>query len=135
MSTNWDEQYPVSKHVIVIEHEPVMRMLLRETLEDLGYTSASFEDAVQALTYLRYVEGDCAFIIADQGMPRGMQGSEFIRMAKERWPSIPSILTSGFFVDEQVVPPSTVYLHKPYTLNQLEATIDAVLLQESVPTE
>jgi len=63
----------------------------------------------------------------DQGLPGGMQGAEFIHMAKERWPSVPSILTSGYLIDEQVIPPSATYLHKPYTLEQFEKTIADVL--------
>ncbi|RON53093.1 response regulator [Pseudomonas frederiksbergensis] len=114
---------PVHGRVIVIEDEPVVRMLLEELLAELGYASAGFDNAVQALSYLVHIEGDCSFIIADQGLPGGMRGTEFIRMANERWPSIPSILVSGYSVDEQLIPLSTSFLKKPYTLAQLESTI------------
>ena len=79
------------------------------------------------------VQGDCRLIIADQGVPGGIQGTEFIRMAQDRWPSIPAILTSGYLVDEQVIPPETTYLAKPYTLEQLEKTIATVLRGDRRP--
>lgn len=127
MSVNWDELMPISGHVIIIEDDAVVRMLLRETLAEIGLTSAAFDNAVAALTHLMYIQGDCTLIIANQGQPGGIQGTEFIRMANKRWPSIPSILTSGYLTDEQVIPPSATYLHKPYTLDQLEKTIATVL--------
>jgi CheY-like chemotaxis protein len=109
--------------VIVIEDEPVVRMLLEETLAELGYTSAAFDNASVALSHLVDVQGDCALIIADQGLPGGMQGLEFIRTANEQWPIIPTILTSGYEIEKQTIPPGTTYLRKPYTLGQLENTI------------
>jgi DNA-binding NtrC family response regulator len=129
VSVNLAELLPITGHVIVIEDEPVLRMLLEETLAEIGFSSVTFDNAASALTYLISIKGECTLIIADQGLPGGIQGSEFIRLAKEQWPSIPSILTSGYLIDEQVIPASTVYLHKPYTLNQLETTIATVLLQ------
>lgn len=123
VGADWDDRQAVFGNVIVIEDEPVVRMLLQEMLMEIGFTSSAFENAVQALTYFMHLRGDCSLIIADQGLPGGIQGSEFIRMAHKRWPSIPSILTSGYHVDVQDIPSSATYLHKPYTLAQLEQTI------------
>jgi len=114
---------PAPGLVMIIEDEPVTRMLLEELLAELGYSSAGFSNSVQALNYLVRIEGDCALIIADQGLPGGMRGTEFIRMANEKWPSIPSILVSGYSVDEQTIPLTATFLLKPYTLTQLERTI------------
>jgi DNA-binding NtrC family response regulator len=105
-------------------------MLLEETLAETGFSSATFENAASALTHLINVKGDCTLFIADQGLPGGIQGAEFILMAEERWPVIPSILTSGYLIDEQLIPPSAIYLHKPYTLDQLGTTIATDLRQQ-----
>lgn len=130
MSVRLAEQLPATWHVIAIEDDPVVRMLLEETLAELGFSSATFDNAAAALTHLVIIKGECILIIADQGLPGGIQGSEFIRLAKERWPLIPSILTSGYVVDEQVIHPPTIFLRKPFTLNQLEMTINSVLQQQ-----
>jgi DNA-binding NtrC family response regulator len=105
-------------------------MLLAETLAEIGFSSAAFDNASAAMTHLQKMNGCCALIIADQGLPGGIRGSEFIQMAKEIWPTIPAILTSGYLMDEQVIPPSTTYIRKPYTLDQLEQAIATVLLQQ-----
>jgi DNA-binding response OmpR family regulator len=112
--------------VIVIEDEPVLRTLLEETLADIGFSPATFDNAASALAYLISIKGDCTQIIADQELSEGIRGSEFIRLANEQWPSTPSIFT-GYLIDEQVMPPSTFYLHKPYTLAELETAIATVL--------
>jgi CheY-like chemotaxis protein len=131
VSVNSKDGRPVLGHVVVIEDHPVVRMLLEEVLAELGYTSASFDNAVQALSYLAHVDGACDFMYVDQGLPGGIRGTEFIRRANERWPSIPSILASGYSVDEQEIPPSATWLDKPFTLAQLEATIATMLSPDS----
>jgi DNA-binding response OmpR family regulator len=83
------------------------------------------------MSYLVRVDGACDFMIVDQGLPGGMRGNEFIRVANERWPSIPSILASGYSVDEQEIPPSATCLEKPFTLAQLEAAISTMLSTDS----
>jgi DNA-binding NtrC family response regulator len=118
--------------VVVIEDDPVVRMLLAESLAEIGFSSATFDNAISGLTHLSRVRGDCSLIIADQGLPGGIQGTEFIRMVRERWPTIPSILSSGYFIEEHLIPSSVTYLHKPYTLDQLEKTI-ATVLQHQIP--
>lgn len=133
MSVHLAGPLSITGHVIVIEDKPVVRMLMEETLAEIGFSSATFDNAASALTHLMSIKGECILIIADQGLPGGIQGSEFIRLAQEQWPLIPAILTSGYIVDEQVIPPSTIYLHKPYTLNQLESTIGTVLQQQRPP--
>ena len=132
VSVNWEERIP-TRHVVVIEDSQVVQMLLKETLAELGFTSTAFDNSVAALTYLLHIQGNCTLIIADQGLPGRIQGIEFIHMAKKRWPSIPSILTSGHLEENQVVPPSTTYLRKPYTLEQLESTVANVLSETHIP--
>jgi DNA-binding NtrC family response regulator len=131
VSINRKDGRPILGHVVVIEDYPAIRMLLEEALAELGYTSASFENAAQAMSYLVHVDGACDFMIVDQGLPGGMRGSEFIHIANERWPSIPSILTSGYSVDELEIAPSATCLEKPFTLAQLEAAISTMRSPDS----
>jgi DNA-binding response OmpR family regulator len=125
------ELKPVAGSVIVVESDPLVRMLLEEMLDEIGFSSEVFDNAGSALTHLKRIKGDCTLIIADQGLPGGIPGSEFIRLANEQWPSAPSILTSGYLIEDQVIPPSTFYLRKPYTLSKLETTIATVLRQRT----
>jgi hypothetical protein len=59
-------------------------MLLEDTLTEIGFSSSTSDNAASALSHLISIKGDCTLIIADQGLSRGIQGSEFIRLANEQ---------------------------------------------------
>ena len=52
MNVNWAELIPTTGHAIVIDDEPVVRMLLEETLAEIGFSSATFDNAASALSHL-----------------------------------------------------------------------------------
>jgi DNA-binding NarL/FixJ family response regulator len=76
--------------------------------------------------------GECSLAIVDHGLPGQIQGAEFIEMTKSRWPSIATILTSGYLLEPATIPLGTIYLHKPWSLDDFVASI-APLLQPSQP--
>ncbi|WP_191632420.1 response regulator [Pseudomonas fluorescens] len=135
MTVSLSEFKPLPEPVIIVEDEPLIRILLEETLEEIGISSTTFDNAGSALIHLKSIDGKCSLIIADHGLPGGIQGIEFIRLAHERWPSIPSILTSGYSIDKQELLPATVFLPKPYTLVELEETITNALRQRHSPPQ
>jgi len=55
-------------------------------------------------------------------------------MAKGKWPGVASILTSGYVIEDVMIPPSTIYLHKPWTLDDLVLAV-ATLLQPGYPLQ
>lgn len=123
MNTSSDVPTHNAGLVIVVEDEPAVQMLLEEMLLDIGFSPAAFEDAVSALLYLEEHNKHCVLIIADEGLPGGMRGSELIELAHQRWPSIPAILMSGYLISENTAPEGAIFLNKPYNMDQL---IDAV---------
>ena len=79
----------------------------------------ALDTADDALIYLLEAHDQCRLVIADHGVPGQIQGIELIEMVKGRWPCIAAILTSGYLIDPTTVPPSTIYLHKPWSLDDL----------------
>lgn len=132
MNVNWEGLLPISGIVLVIEDDPTLRILMTDILTEIGAQSLAFETADDALTYLLEAEGQCILVIADQGLPGQVQGAEFIAMVREKWPSIPSILTSGYELKPSEIPSSTVYLHKSWGLDDLVIAV-AALLQPNNP--
>lgn len=130
MNVNWEGLLPVSGEVIVVEDDPTLRVLMSDILAELGAKSLAFEKADDALMYLLEAHGQCPLVIVDQGLPGQIQGAEFIEMVKGKWPSIGSILTSGYELDPAKTPQSTIYLHKPWSLDQLVVAVAAVLQPE-----
>lgn len=132
MNVNWEGILPIAGEILVIEDDPTLRALMEAIIAELGAGVKAFEAADDALTYLLHAHKDCRLIIADHGVPGQVQGTEFIELVKGRWPAIPAILTSGYLIDPATVPASTVYLHKPWSLDELVVAV-ASLLQPGKP--
>jgi DNA-binding NtrC family response regulator len=124
---NWEGMLPIEGTVIVIEDDPILRSLMTEILTEVGATAMAFETADDALAYLLQHQGQCPLVVVDQGLPGQIQGMEFIKMIQSRWPSIASILTSGYLIDSTQVPATTIYLHKPWSLDDLVVAVATVL--------
>jgi DNA-binding NtrC family response regulator len=105
---------------------------MMEVLSDIGLPLLGFENADDAFTHLSEMQGECPLVIADQGLPGQLQGTEFIEKVKSQWPSIAAIQTSGYDEGSHAVPPSAIYLRKPWSLDELVATV-ATLLQPGTP--
>ncbi|MCA0754311.1 response regulator transcription factor [Paenibacillus sp. N4] len=67
------------KKILIAEDEPVLRMLIADTLEDEGYEIDEASDGVEALDKMKADAFD--LIILDYMMPR-MTGAEVIEAAK-----------------------------------------------------
>ncbi|MGF6316519.1 response regulator [Pseudomonas frederiksbergensis] len=132
MNRHWKRLLPISGVVIVVEGDPTIRAFMMEVLSDIGLPLLGFENADDAFTHLSEMQGECPLVIADQGLPGQLQGTEFIEKVKSQWPSIAAIQTSGYDEGSHAVPPSAIYLRKPWSLDELVATV-ATLLQPGTP--
>jgi DNA-binding NtrC family response regulator len=132
VDVDWEDQLPVEGEILVIEDDPTLRELMVAIVEEVGAKASAFETADDALTYLLQVQGGCRLVIADQGVPGQTQGKEFIEMVRGKWPSIAAILTSGYLIHPTSVPPATIHLHKPWSLDDLIIAITS-LLQPGLP--
>ncbi|VVO91743.1 hypothetical protein PS850_02387 [Pseudomonas fluorescens] len=132
MNVNWEGILPIQGEIIVIEDDPTLRSLMVDIVAEIGAKAVAFETADDALTYLLEAHDQCRLVIADHSVPGQIQGIEFIEMVKGRWPYIAAILTSGYLIDPATVPPSTIYLHKPWSLDDLVISV-ASLLQPDHP--
>ena len=132
MHVEWERLSPVTGWVIVVEDDPTLRMLMVEILTEIGLQSLDFETADDALVYLLSMPDGCPLVIADHGLPGQLQGAELIEMVKVKWPFTATILTSGYALDPSIVPSTTTYLEKPWSLNDLVMAV-ANLLQPGRP--
>ncbi|MBB3242042.1 DNA-binding response OmpR family regulator [Pseudomonas sp. Tn43] len=132
MNVNWKGLLPIHGEIIVIEDDPTLRSLMEDIVAEIGAKVVAFDTADDALTYLLEAHDQCRLVIADHGVPGQIQGTEFIEMVRGRWPSIAAILTSGYQIDPVTVPPAAIYLHKPWSLDDLVIAV-ASLLQPNHP--
>jgi DNA-binding response OmpR family regulator len=130
VNVNWEGILPIQGEIIVIEDDPTLRSLMVDIVEEIGAKALAFETADDALTHLLEAHDQCRLVIADHGVPGQIQGIEFIEMVRGRWPYIATILTSGSLIDPASVPPSTIYLHKPWSLDDLVIAVVSLLQPE-----
>jgi CheY-like chemotaxis protein len=115
--------------VLVVEDNAGMRRIVQRQLRDLGYQVLDSERAAAALEILQREPVD--LLLTDIVMPGELDGVELARIARERWPSLKVVLTSGFpqaRVDdngEQLA--GLRLLSKPYHKEELAAALRAML--------
>jgi CheY-like chemotaxis protein len=81
--------------VLVIDDEPLVRMLVVDVLVDLGYTAVEADDGPSGMKILR---SDVAIdlLITDVGLPNGMNGRQVADAARELRPSLKILFITGF---------------------------------------
>jgi len=104
---------------LVVDGDPAIRKSIVNILNEIGLPSLDFDTADDALTYLRSMPDGCPLVIVDQDLRGQLQGAEFIKLVKAKWPATATILTSGYELDASIVPYSTTYLAKPWSSDDL----------------
>ena len=132
MHEKWEKLPLIEGLVIVVEDDPLLRLLTVEILSEIGMRSLDFSTADEAFTHMLSMSDSCPLVIADQGLPGDLQGADFIELIKDKWPTTATILTSGYALDPAMVPSSTTYLDKPWSMDDLMTAV-AKLLQPGDP--
>jgi signal transduction histidine kinase/CheY-like chemotaxis protein len=117
--------------VLLVEDDDEVAALVRQMLEELGYTvirTATGQAALGALADSRQID----VVLSDVMMPGGMNGIELARVIQERRPDLPIVLTSGYphALGSDVSANTIQILPKPYQLNELEARLRSALEQK-----
>lgn len=133
MITNWEDIGPFEGEVLIVEDDQTLRVLMVEIVEDIGAETVAFGSADEALIYLLQSKVQCCLVIVDYSVPGQINGMDFIKMVRGKWPSIGSILTSGHPFLPESVPNPTLYLQKPWSVNDLVASMKHLLQRTSSP--
>ncbi|BAU92462.1 response regulator receiver protein [Methylorubrum populi] len=109
--------------VLVVEDEPLLRMLATDILEDEGLTVLAAATAEEALSILES-RGDITVLFTDINMPGKMDGLTLASHVAQRWPHIRLVVTSGRqgFTNDQL-PDDGQFVQKPYRPRQLVCAI------------
>ncbi|MCW6506679.1 response regulator [Hyphomicrobiales bacterium BP6-180914] len=100
--------------VLVVEDEPLLRMMAVDLVEDAGFDVVEAADAIEAVRILES-RTDIRIVFTDIDMPNGMDGMQLAAAIRDRWPPIEIIVTSGYYDPDSVpLPPRSVFFPKPY---------------------
>ena len=80
--------------VLVVEDNTALRRVVMRQLGELGYRVLAAENAAAGLKLLDRRSVD--LLLTDVVMPGGINGRELARRARQRWPGIKIVFTSGF---------------------------------------
>ena len=117
--------------VLLVEDEAPVRAFASRALRLRGYTVLEAENAEAALRLLDDPDVQVDIFVTDVVMP-GMDGPSWVRKALERRPGVKVVFVSGYaedsFADTQGRIANSVFLPKPFSLNDLTATVQGQLL-------
>jgi PAS domain S-box-containing protein len=80
--------------ILVVEDNAALRRVVTRQLGELGYRVLEAENAAAGLRLMEQQSVD--LLLTDVVMPGGTDGRELARRARQRWPRIKVVFTSGF---------------------------------------
>ncbi|HDS1820210.1 response regulator [Pseudomonas putida] len=112
-------------YLLVVEDDDIVRMLMVEVLDELGYKVIEAEDAGAALRVLEDASQSLALMMTDVGLP-DMRGEELAQRARELRPLLPVLFASGY-AENVSVPDGMHLIGKPFSIEQLRNKMTEVL--------
>lgn len=86
---------PGSKTILVVDDEPLVRMVTVEVLSDLGYHVLEAEDGPSALKVLAACP-ELDLLVTDVGLPNGMNGRQLADAIRAPRPELPVLFVTGY---------------------------------------
>ncbi|WP_060486018.1 response regulator [Pseudomonas sp. NBRC 111123] len=112
-------------HLLVVEDDDIVRMLMLEVLDELGYSTIEAENATAALKIIEDTSQQLALLVTDVGLP-DMRGEELAAKARAARPLLPVMFASGY-AESFDVPEGMHLIGKPFTIDQLRDKVLEIL--------
>ncbi|HYQ54958.1 MAG TPA: response regulator [Pseudomonas sp.] len=112
-------------HLLVVEDDDIVRMLMVEVLDELGYKAIEAQDAMSALRILADPGQPLALLMTDVGLP-DMRGEALATRARELRPLLPVLFASGY-AESLDVPEGMHMIGKPFSIEQLRDKVVGIL--------
>ncbi|MYM33316.1 response regulator [Duganella sp. FT94W] len=120
------------KKILVVDDEPLVRLVAVEVLADLGYDVVEAEDGAGALVVLG-AHPDIDLLVTDVGLPNGMNGRQLADAVRARCPDMPVLFVTGYaehaVLNHGHLAPGTQVLTKPFTADGLDRRVRQLLGQ------
>ncbi len=117
---------PIDGVVLLVEDEAPVRAFASRALRLRGFEVLEAESGEEALEVLRDAELSIDIVVTDVVMP-GLDGPSWVKQAREARPELKVVFVSGYaeenFNEDQSDIPNSIFLPKPFSLNELTATV------------
>jgi PAS domain S-box-containing protein len=117
--------------VLVVDDEPVVRMLVADTLGELGYQAIEAGDGASAL---RVLESDVRIdlLITDVGLPGNLNGAQVAEAGRRQRPDLKVLFITGYAENAAIssgrLAPGMHVLSKPFAMEKLAARIRSIIV-------
>ena len=116
--------------VLVIDDEPMVRMLIVEVLDEAGFRALEAEDGPSGLHLLEQ-HPDVALLVTDVGLPGGMNGRQVADAARLARPDLKVLFVTGYAenaaVGNGLLDPGMEIITKPFVMTELAAKISEMI--------
>jgi CheY-like chemotaxis protein len=133
IASSQSQEMPRAQHgemVLVVDDEPTIRMLITDTLEELGYGAIEAGDAASGLKVLQS-GARVDLVISDIGLPGGMNGRQMVDAARISRPDLKVLFITGYADNAAIgnghVERGMHVMTKPFVMENLAARIKAVM--------
>ena len=125
----------VSGTILLAEDNDEVAEVTAGMLEGLGYSVARVSSSQQALEYLDSGR-NADLVLTDIVMPGGSNGVDLARIVRERYPTLPVILTTGYSAAAREAAHEGFFiLSKPYRIAALESSLRNALDRTPFPAQ
>jgi two-component system cell cycle sensor histidine kinase/response regulator CckA len=126
------ETGPVDGVVLLVEDESPVRAFASRALQLRGFQVLEAESGEEALEVLANTACEVDIVVTDVVMP-GLDGPSWVRQARETRPDLKVVFVSGYaeenFNQDKSEIPNSIFLPKPFSLNELTATVRGQLTE------
>ena len=113
----------MSKRVLVVEDDPLLRVDAAEMFEDAGFEVVELETGDSALAYVLEQADAVSAVFSDVQMPGDTDGLDLAAYIATNWPTITIVLTSGHVHPTQDLPGNIKFVSKPWVPEEVLAAL------------
>jgi hypothetical protein len=127
------ERAQAGQTVLVIDDEPLVRMLVVDALEELGYTAIEANDGPSGM---KIVQSDAPIdlLITDVGLPNGMNGRQVADAARQLRPDLKVLFITGYaenaVLNHGDLDHGMQVMTKPFEMTELSRRIQSIIADE-----
>jgi len=117
--------------ILIVEDEVLIQMVLKDFLDELGYSVISASDAKSAMLHL-LSDASIDLLLTDVALP-GMNGRELADAARKLRPSLPVLFATGYGDEHEDLrkdlAPGMAVIAKPFKMELLGQAARALMLR------
>lgn len=113
--------------VLIVEDDPLLRMLAVEVVEEAGFVTLEAGNADEAVALLES-HLDISLLFTDIDMPGSRDGLKLAHAVHDRWPLIKILIVSGKVRVQSIeLPSNSCFVGKPYRTAALVAELHSLV--------